>query len=455
MRPLPESVKNKIFELWMDGQDYRSISSQANVSLGSITNVINETRKTLLDIDELRNLNLTLKRNNITINDAIEGTKFVLVLKNLGVNVSSLSEVIGHVAKYGNEAPKILLKASELLKLEAERGIEYGKIVEEYQRISNNLMRLQNEMNALRQEYFNLQNEIIDLHELKKLQEKLRELKIPIKMLDQIIDQSRRLEELGFTPEIAEILSSELVKYGINMEMAIRTLIRTISEHKSLTESIEIKRRELESMQNELEKNKKLLEEVKWSKEFNEKILNDLEKLIKEKSNIISELDEEIKLKRAHIEEEIMKQKQELEQKHTKMIAELEARLESLQTSIATRQNELNKLEKKRLELGEEVKMLQDTLELKVKELEVRIKEIEKKVTLTEPLVKLVRLMKDPLEANNRSNLESLIPIMINVRDAWEKHQEKDPNKIAAINEFIKSLDRLLEIVIEESSIEQ
>ncbi|MGC8949242.1 MAG: hypothetical protein ACP5OK_07895, partial [Thermoprotei archaeon] len=196
-------------------------------------------------------------------------------------------------------------------------------------------------------------------------------------------------------------------------------------------------------------------EEIKWSKDFNEKVLNDLEKLIKEKGNIISELDEEIKLKRAHIEEEIKKQRQELEQKHIKMIEELEARLESLQTSITTRQNEINKLEKKRLELGEEIKMLQDTVEFKVKELEIKVKEIEKKITLTEPLIKLVRLMNDPMEANNRSNLESLIPIMVNIREAWEKRQERDPNKIMAINEFIKSLDRLLEVIVGESAIEQ
>ncbi|MGC8949256.1 MAG: coiled-coil domain-containing protein, partial [Thermoprotei archaeon] len=254
MRPLPETVKNKIFELWMNGQDYRSISSQVNASLGSITNVINETRRTLLDIDELRNLNLTLKRNSVTISDAIEGTKFVLVLKNLGVDVSSLGEIIGYIAKYGNDAPKILLKAGELLKLEAEHGMEYSRIVEEYQKISKNLIKLQNDINTLRQEYSNLQNEIINLNELKRLQEKLYELKIPIKRLDQIISQSQRLEELGFTPETAEILSSELVKHGINMETAIKTLIRILSEYKSLTESIEIKRKELENIQSELVK---------------------------------------------------------------------------------------------------------------------------------------------------------------------------------------------------------
>ncbi|MEM3832766.1 MAG: hypothetical protein QW128_04095 [Thermoprotei archaeon] len=455
MRPLPETVKNKIFELWMNGQDYRSISGQVNVSLGSITNVINEIRQALPDINELRILNSTLKRNSITINDAVEGAKFVLILKNLDVDVSSLGEVIGHIAKYGNEAPKILLKASELFRLEAEHGIEYDRIVEEYQRISKNFVKLQNDINTLRQEHSNLQNEIINLHELKELQKKLYELKIPIKRLDQIISQSQRLEELGFTPETAEILSSELIKHGINMETAIKTLIRMLSEYKSLTESIEIKRKELEDVQSELEKNKKLLEEIKWSKDFNEKVLNDLERLIKEKSNIISELDEEIKLKRIHIEEEIKKQQRELEEKHTRMIAELEKRLESLQASITSRQNEINKLERKRSELGDEIKMLQDTVELKIKDLEIRVKEIERKITLTEPLAKLVRLIDNPMEANNKSNLESLIPIMINIREAWEKHQERDPSKIASINEFIKSLDKLLEAIVGESTIGQ
>lgn len=452
MRPLPETVKNKVFELWMSGHDYRNISSQTSISLGSITNIINEARRLSPDIDELRNLNLMLKRNNITISDAIEGTKFVLMLKNLGIDISFLGEVIGHLAMYGADAPKILSKANELLKLETENGIKYSEIAEEYKKISETVKRMQNEVSRLKQEYVRMQSEIIDLQELKELQNKLHELKIPIAKLDQIINQGKRLEELGFTPETAEFLSSELIKHGINMETAIRTLVKLISEHKSIIEDIEIKRKELENIQSELEKNKKLLEEIKWSREFNEKILNDLEKLIKEKSGIINELDEEIKIKRAHIEEELKKRKQELEEKNAKLITELEERIRSLQASIIDKQSELSKLEKKRYELGEEVKILQETVELKVKELESKVREVEKKITLMEPLSKLVRLMSSPLEASNRSDLESLIPIIINIRESWEKQQIRDPRKIVVINEFIKSLDRFLEIIVEEST---
>ncbi len=452
MRSLPETVKNRVFELWMNGHDYRSISDQTNVSLGSITNVINETRRLSPDIDELRNLNLLLKRNSITINDAVEGAKFIILLKNLGVEITALGETIGRIAMYGNDAQKILSKASELLKLETESGVSYDKIVDEYKRISESIVKMRNEISLLKQEYIKMQSEIIDIQELRDLQTRLRELKIPIGKLNQIIIQSKKLEELGLTPETAEILSSELIKHGINMETAIRTLVKLISEHKSIVESIEIKRKELEILQNELEKSKKSLEEIKWAREFNEKVLNDLEKLIKEKGNLVNELDEEIKVKRTHLEEELKKQKQELEEKHTKLIAELEERIQSLQISIINKQSELSKLEEKRQELGEELKVLQETVEIKVKELESKIKEIEKKITVIEPLSKLARLMSDPLETNNMSNLESLIPIMINIREAWEKQQVKDPRKIIVINEFIRSLDRFLEIVVEESS---
>jgi chromosome segregation ATPase len=452
MRPLPETVKNKVFELWMSGHDYRDISSQTNISLGSITNIINETRRLSPDIDELRSLNLMLKRNSISVNDAIEGTKFVSILKNLGVETSVLGDIIGRLVVYGTDAPKILSVANELLKLEKENGITYDKIVEEYKRISETVKRMQNEVSELKQEYVRMQNEIIDLQELRELRDKLRDLKIPVAKINQIIVQGKRLEELGFTPETAEFLSSELIKHGINIEIAIKTLVSLISEHKSIIEDIEIKRKELENTQNELEKNKKLLEEVKWSKEFNERILNDLERLIKEKSNVINELDEEIKIKRTHLEEELKKHKQELEEKHTKLISELEERIRSLQMSIINRQSELTKLDEKRRELGEEIKVLQETVELKTKELESRVREIEKKITLIEPLSKLARLMSSPLETSNRSNLESLIPIMINIRESWEKQQVKDPRKIDVINEFIKSLDRFLEVIVEESA---
>ena len=40
MSKIPEEIRNKVVELWLDGYSYRAIESELMISLGSISSII-------------------------------------------------------------------------------------------------------------------------------------------------------------------------------------------------------------------------------------------------------------------------------------------------------------------------------------------------------------------------------------------------------------------------------
>jgi len=103
VRPLPPEIRRRIFETWLEGYNYRQISSQIGVSLGAITAIIEEERKKMSDIDELRELKLALKQANTTIPDALRGAGLIEKLNSLNIPPERLLSCITILDQYGRE----------------------------------------------------------------------------------------------------------------------------------------------------------------------------------------------------------------------------------------------------------------------------------------------------------------------------------------------------------------
>ena len=63
VRKLSIDVRERVIKLWLEGCTYNVIELRASISQGSIANTIEEERKKILDIDDLCQLNFTLKKD--------------------------------------------------------------------------------------------------------------------------------------------------------------------------------------------------------------------------------------------------------------------------------------------------------------------------------------------------------------------------------------------------------
>lgn len=212
MRKTPEHIRRKVFQLWIEGYTYRAISQKLNISLGSITRIMDQFRRRRPDIDDLRLLNVQLKKTGSNLSDALRGATCIENLKKLGLSLKEIEDyktLIDRVSENQDVKPAIFVKtAIKLMKLEAETGKTPTEIVKEFsekQREIEDLKKkrdsLKIEMNAMDCELRTLKQEHIRVE---------RNLASVRKALNRSIKSQRRLERLGLdkVERLAEFVES-------------------------------------------------------------------------------------------------------------------------------------------------------------------------------------------------------------------------------------------------------
>jgi transcriptional regulator with XRE-family HTH domain len=131
VRDITPEARRSVLELWMGGLNYREISDRIGVSGGAISNIITDARRAAPDIDDLRKLNLVLKRLGMSPEDALRGTTFLEKLDHLQISTDTLDSSVSFYTRYGAETPQILAGGQRLRKLEETQGKPYEKIVAE------------------------------------------------------------------------------------------------------------------------------------------------------------------------------------------------------------------------------------------------------------------------------------------------------------------------------------
>lgn len=86
MRKIPNKIRKKALELWLKGHNYRQIRGKLGISLGAISKTIDEVRHKAPNLDELRRLNLNLRKHNSNVHDAVRGSRLLEKVNQLGIS---------------------------------------------------------------------------------------------------------------------------------------------------------------------------------------------------------------------------------------------------------------------------------------------------------------------------------------------------------------------------------
>ena len=224
----PES-KARALRLWLSGLTYRAVTEETGVSLGAMNELVNEARKKAPDIDDLRQLNVTLQKSGVALADAIRACSVISQLHELGVGINELSEYVESSKKLataqGVGAAELVESAIRLLKLEKETGKPYHEVVREFENKQARVNELDLKIKALSNERVKIQGELSQANE--KLSKTLQELK-------HAISTKERLQRLGLekTATLAEFIE-DYERLGFN----VREIQKLNEWRKSLAEA--------------------------------------------------------------------------------------------------------------------------------------------------------------------------------------------------------------------------
>jgi chromosome segregation ATPase len=159
LRKIPKDIEKKVFKLWLEGHTYREISPKCGgVSLATISKVVEDARKRASDIDELRQLNVTLRKGGSSVYDAIRGGKVLDGLNNFGVSLDHLESYIRLTERISLEkdvgSEKFVGSSMNLISLEQQTGKTYGEVIKDFEQKLAKIAELESnyEMNKTRLE---------------------------------------------------------------------------------------------------------------------------------------------------------------------------------------------------------------------------------------------------------------------------------------------------------------
>jgi len=236
VRRITPEQRKRVIDLWLDGDSSRTINSKTGVSTGSVSNIIKEERKKSPDIDQLRKISILIKKSNSTIIDALRGANLLEKINELDITLDEVSTSLNLIEHYEDEASDVLGYAQTLRQIEKTRGKTYKEIVNELTETTVEIDTLKMQIKDYNRKKQELLKELSNLEHLKALQQKLDSHNISHSKLDEIIEHQLTLENMGFTPEIAEILANEMNKTGLTPENAARRIVYLLNKQSNLTD---------------------------------------------------------------------------------------------------------------------------------------------------------------------------------------------------------------------------
>ena len=386
-------------ELWLDGNAYRDISRKTDVSVGAIASIIDDVRRRVPDIEELRALRQSLKRTDTTVADAQRGARFLEKLDNLNIHIDRLPGCINLLDQYGQKAGEILELGQRLRDLEASYGKTYNEVVADAAEKTNQLQEMTIRIGDLRREEETIKKSLQDISQLRALSEKMGHHNLTLHRLDSFIEQNIKLEELGFSPKAAELLASELANQGLDPQKAASTLASLLSQHQELAMTVAQLEQEKTRVQADIESKKTQQEALTRRLETLTQQVNSFESLIQNEENI-----------------------------HRSKIAQLVEQYASKQKELEA---QMRNLETRQKDVAKETKMLKDegeVVQARLGEAQTTLTKIEEKVAGTRALATLVALMGEP-----RSPLDPAILLRVSASfiEGLRAHIEANPQFVS------------------------
>jgi DNA repair exonuclease SbcCD ATPase subunit len=276
-RRIPERTKRESLSAWLEGRTFRSICLKQGVSLGAMHEIVEEARRRVPDIEDLRQLNIALRESGVALIDVVRGCPILRRLDELGVGLDRVGEYIDLGEKIalekgvGSEA--LVDSGLGLLSLTKETGKTYEEILREYEERRSELQRLDGERASLAKEVHDLEGSKAGLEgELAALRREKGEAvgswerlkRLDLKKLDRLAEFVEDYEKLGFSVEEVQRLSDWEVSLAL-MGVDPDGLGRFIEEKGPL--EAQISRMMRESKEEERKLDSKRAESKKMAKE--------------------------------------------------------------------------------------------------------------------------------------------------------------------------------------------
>jgi len=417
VRKLSPEIRRRVVELWLDDNTYEDIHAKLGVSSGASSKIISETRKKAPDIDELRRLNIALGNADANLDDALSGALFLLKLNQLNIQIDRIPSCISLLDRYGEKAGEVLESGRRLKELEASHGKTYEQIIDDAARKVKQQKDAETRLEALRREEENIKSSLPDLERLKALYEKIGSFGLKLEHLDWYINQSIKLQQLGFTSQTAELLASELAKLGLNPQMAAAALANLLSKYGSLVTAVAKLQEENDRLEKDVETKTAQREGIMKQLEALTGQLDDYRRLIK---------DEEASYRKRtdQLEKEYGLKQKELEEK----IRDLEEEREYVVNSI------------------QESKKESEAVRASHGEAQAALTNIEEKLTKTRPLGTFSLLTEEP---ESRLEPSTLLKVSIGFIDALKAHIHARPELVSdprALRSKLEEISRTLAV---------
>jgi len=269
-RKIPRAVKDQAFRLWLQGCSYREIHDKTGMSLGAINQMVAEARRKIPSIEELRQLNIMLRKSDLSAYDAVRGARLLDMLNERGVGLDRLHsyiELSGRMSsERGVEAERFIEASLKLMGLEAKTGKSYEEVVKDFEERMKRIEGLeakakdvQREIQRLMERKAQLEGEI---HETKERQsEALQEL-------NHLITTRERLQKLGLekVSDLARFVEDfQLLGFDANTVRKLASWRKSLAEMDidpdKLEEFVE-KKGPLEKQISELEKERRRVDGI-------------------------------------------------------------------------------------------------------------------------------------------------------------------------------------------------
>jgi len=157
MRKIPEKVKEKALNMWLQGRSYREIKKKLGVSIGAISDIVAEARKQTPDLLELRKINvMVMEEGGVSVYDAVRGGRLLDQVNQLGVSLERLGEFVELANRVASEkeveSSEFVDSAVRLLRLEAKTGKNYKEVINDFEGKLSEAKKLEAEIGALKDE---------------------------------------------------------------------------------------------------------------------------------------------------------------------------------------------------------------------------------------------------------------------------------------------------------------
>ncbi len=150
--PTPLSIKIAVLDGWLKGISRKSIAESNKIGEGTVSDIIQKARNEVQDIDLLRALAVTLRKNSIDVNEFASTIRLKKVLDRIGLPEEKLEKLLEeinvHCFREGYTEKDFVSKIDEVFDIAAE--------------LNTSMWGIQSQLNQKRMEIEELDKKIAD-----------------------------------------------------------------------------------------------------------------------------------------------------------------------------------------------------------------------------------------------------------------------------------------------------